>query len=62
MRYLVTATPRNALTQEVFAESADDAIALAIGNPNRWKSLAPRPGNDEGYWAYGAVLVEEPTG
>lgn len=60
MKYLVTATPRNALTQEVFAANADDAIALAVGNPNRWQSVAPRPGNDLGYWVYGAVLIEEP--
>lgn len=60
MKYLVTASPRNAMTQEVYAATADDAIALAIANPNRWQTPTPRPGNDDGCWAYGAALLEEP--
>lgn len=60
LKYLVTATPRKTLTQEVFAASADDAIELAIGNPNRWQNTTHSAEEEEDRWVYGAVRVEAP--
>ena len=60
MKYLVTATPKTALTQEVYAANADTAIALALENPNRWKRLPEPVAADSQNWNYGAVRLGEP--
>lgn len=59
MKWMVTAFPREPLTQEVVADNGDAAIDLALNNPNNWK--IPTPSNNSVGWNYYATPFGDPT-